>query len=90
MAKQATCSLTVSSPNNSHWNVVIMSTTTNRANPQTVPLKPIKPDPVKIVEDKIRIDEDQMEDGVPYAFQYQDEYYMLTRIDGKLTLYGLR
>lgn len=67
-----------------------MGTTTIRAIPQNVTLEPIKSDPIKIVESKIRIDEDQMEDGVPYAFQYQDEYYMLARIDGKLTLYGLR
>lgn len=90
MAEQATFSLTVPLPNNSSWNDIIVDTTTDIDNPQIATLRPVKSDPVEIVEGKIRIDEDKMENGVPYAFQYQDEYYMLTRIDGKLTLYGVR
>lgn len=46
--------------------------------------------PVRIVDNVIRVDEYQMEEGEPYAFRYQDQHYMLTRTDGKLTLYELR
>ena len=46
--------------------------------------------PVHIVDGVIRVDEDQMEEGEPYAFQYQGKYHMLTRTDGKLRLYELR
>lgn len=75
------------------WKEVVATTETIVVDLQNVKLQSIptaRPDPVKIVDGKIRIDEYQMEDGVPYAFQYQDEYYLLARIDGKLTLYGLR
>ena len=79
--------------NDLRWNVINMTAETVTVELPNVKLKSIrmsKPNPVRVVEGKIRIDEDQMEEGEQYAFQYQDEYYLLTRTDGKLTLYGLR
>lgn len=90
VVKQATFGVTVPLPNNSGWNDIIVDNTTGIENPQIVTFRPVKSDPIKIVKGKIRIDKDKMEDGVPYAFQYQDKYYMLARIDGNLTLYGMR
>ena len=50
----------------------------------------VKPYPVRVVDDKIRVDEYRMKDGEPYAVRYRDQDYVLTRTDGKLTLYELR
>lgn len=93
MMQQAYCTLEVAPQNDLRWNEINVATETALVELPNVKLKSIrisKPNPVRVVEDKIRIDEDQMEEGEPYAFQYQDEYYLLTRTDGKLTLYGLR
>ncbi len=46
--------------------------------------------PVQIVDGVIRVNEDLMEDGESYTFQYQRKEHMITRIDGKIKLYKLR
>ena len=46
--------------------------------------------PVQIVNGVIRVNEDLMEDGEPYTFQYQRKEHMITRVDGKIKLYKLR
>ena len=93
MMRQVYCTLDLAPQNDLRWNVINMTAETVTVELPNVKLKSIrmsKPNPVRVVEGKIRIDEDQMEEGESYAFQYQDEYYLLTRTDGKLTLYGLR
>ena len=92
MGQQTVHYLRASSPNDSHWKEIAVGTTTT-VDLQNVKLESIrmtKPSPVEIVEGKVRIDEDRMKDGEPYAFQYKGEYYLLARTDGKLVLYGLR
>lgn len=46
--------------------------------------------PIEIVDNKIRVDEHWMEDDIPYAFWYLDKIHILTRTNGKLTLYELQ
>lgn len=53
-------------------------------------IETVRPYPVRVVDDKIRVDEYRMKDGEPYAIRYRDQDYVLTRTDGKLTLYELR
>ena len=51
---------------------------------ESVPAK--SQSPIKIVDNKIRVDEHQMEDDMPYAFRYLGKIHLLTRTSGKLTL----
>ena len=53
-------------------------------------IETVSPYPVRVVDDKIRVDEHHMADGEPYAVRYRSQIYVLTRTDGKLTLYELR
>lgn len=47
--------------------------------------------PVTIVDGCIRVDENMMEDGEQYTFEYQGKGHMMVRdADGKLKLYELR
>ncbi len=50
----------------------------------------VRPCPVRVVDDKIRVDEYRMKDGEPYAVRYRDGIYMLIRTDGRLTMYEVR
>ncbi len=46
--------------------------------------------PVQVRGDTIRVREQLMQDGQPYAFSYQGRDYMISKKDGSVNLYELR